>query len=119
MTQPIPTPSTDAGAQIDAAIRQYLHSPQVSQGIRATLRHAIIAACFEHGRALKIGRLAELLNGVEPQNAYEDEFELMNAMKAFVRAYSNVGPIEDKIRDAVEAEVSRQLSELKITRSNA
>lgn len=119
MTQPIPTPSTDAGPQIDAAIRQYLHSPQVSQGLRATLRHAVIAACFENGRALKIGRLVELLGNIEPQNTYADEWELVNAFKSFVQAHGTTSSVDDKIRDAVEAEVSRQLNELKITRGNA
>lgn len=119
MTQPMPTPSSDSGQIIDAGINQYLYKTPVTQALRATLRHAIIAACFENGRALKIGRLTELLGNVEPQDTFADEWELVNALKAFVQAYSAAGPVDDKIRDAVEAEVSRQLSELKITRSNA
>lgn len=63
-----PTQS-DAASIIDAGIRQYLHSPQVVQAIRATLRHAIAAQAT------------------------------------------------DMIEQAVEAAVSRQLSELKITRT--
>lgn len=34
---------SEAASTIDAGIRQYLHSPQVVQAIRATLRHAIAA----------------------------------------------------------------------------
>lgn len=118
MTQPMPTPSTDSGTQIDAAIRQYLHSPQVTQGLRATLRHAIIAACFEHGRAVKFDRLTELLRGVPPQESFEDESALVNELSRFVAQKSQSSVVTDEsIRQMVADEVSRQMSELKIVRA--
>lgn len=42
----------DSAATIDAGIRQYLHSPQVVQAIRATLRHAISAHAPQPSQAI-------------------------------------------------------------------
>lgn len=103
---------------IDAGIAQYLMKPPVSQAIRATLRHAILAACFEHGRAIRIGRLAELLSGSHG-DLWQDEVALLSALDEFIRERSAAGPVDDKIRQAVADEVSRQMSELKIVRGDA
>lgn len=116
MTNPLSTPSSDSGPQIDAAIRQYLHSPQVIQGIRATLRHAIIAVAFEHGRALKIGRLTELLNG-NSDETFQDEADMVSALRSFVVANSSQSESTDDLMQIVKDEVTRQLADLKITRN--
>jgi hypothetical protein len=61
-------PPQDSASIIDAGIRQYLHSPQVVQAIRATLRHAISAHApqvdREEIRAIVAEEVASALAGL-------------------------------------------------------
>lgn len=103
----------DAGPIIDAGIRQYLHSPQVVQALRATLRHAALAVAFENGRAIRGPRFVELVEGAEP---LPDEAEFMEALVKMIQQHSIQVPAQD-LGPIVAAEVARQIEALRIVRN--